>query len=303
MWSRGVRRRRTAAVLLAVGLTAASCSGDDDAEPGADPAPATENDQSSSGREPGADAVSILADEGSGAATAALLDLLPADVGGVVVADLVELRTAVGAGDVDDLLAGEGSAPIVAEMLGAIGDSGSLVDLSVATMAVLAYGAEGDPVLLAALTTNSADEVLRGAPTGSAADGSPRFDAGKGRVAAVLADGTLAVGNADAVDGVLAAAAEGPAPAGPLGAYVESVIDGGTLEFVLGLPGLIDGSSPTDTLRGSAALSGTFQIDNSSIRPSKNSPPGRAPMRCVGSGATSTPAAARGFPSGAPFQY
>ena len=242
MWSRNARWRHTPAVLLALGLLAASCSGDD-AGPDTDPSPTTQSDLASpDGESAGDDSVVILADQGSQAATTALLDLLPSEVDGVVAADLAAVRSGVAAGDFDDLLAGRGSAPIVAEMIGAIGAAGGLVDLSVAATTVLAYEADGEPLLLAALTTSSADEAMLGASAGSSTDGRSLYDAGAGRVGTLLADGTLIVGSPASVEQVLAAASDGPGPSGPLGVYIDSVIDGGSLEFVLGLPGLVDAS-------------------------------------------------------------
>lgn len=266
MWSRGARWRHATAVLLALGLLATSCSGDDDAGPDVDPSPTTQSDPASSDDESaGDDSVAILADQGSDAATAALLDLLPSEVDGVVAADLAAVRSGVAADDFDELLAGRGTAPIVAEMIGAIGAAAEEVDLSTATATVLAYETDGERLLLAALTTSSTDEVMLGVSAGSSADGRSLYDAGAGRVGTLLADGTLIVGSPASVEQVLAAIVDGPGPSGPLGTYVDSVVDGGSLEFVLGLPGLVDAALPSDTVRGSAALSGAFDIVDGEI--------------------------------------
>lgn len=210
----------------------------------------------------------LLAEQGKGAVTDVLLDRLPATTGGVIVADLGALRSNLTEDQFDHLLTGRGSAPVVAEMVAAIGSIGARVDLSSATIAVLAYDADdgGDRVLLAALTTNAPEAAVSGNASGTAADGTPLFDAGDGRVATVMADGTLVVGSVGSVDAVLASTNEGPVGIGPLETYVEAVIGDGALEFVLGLPGLVDPTLAPHTLGGSRALSGRFDVDNGQIK-------------------------------------
>lgn len=185
----------------------------------------------------------------------------------MVAADLASLRSAVTADEFSDLLGGRGLAPIMAEMLGAIGEAGALVDLSFAVTAVLAYEEQdaGSRMLLAALTTNATEAVLQGAAAGSTADGRPLFEAGAGQVATLLADGTLIVASAAAIDDVLAVVADGLAPTGPLGVYVEALELGRPLEFVLGLPGLVDSSLSPATVRGSAALSGALEVADGNV--------------------------------------
>ena len=251
------------AVILALGGAAVSCSGDDDAEPEA----SVENDPAPPGTEAAVGTVPLLAEQETGLATKALIDLLPSEIDGVVAADLASLRSAITADEFSDLLGGRGSAPIMAEMLGAIGEAGALVDLSFAVTAVLGYEERdaGSRMLLAALTTSATEAVLQGAAAGSTADGRPLFEAGAGQVATLLADGTLIVASAAAIDDVLAAVADGPAPTGPLGVYVEALELGRPLEFVLGLPGLVDSSLSPATVRGSAALSGAFEVADGNI--------------------------------------
>ena len=92
------------------------------------------------------------------------------------------------------------------------------------------------------------------------------FDASGGQVA-MLADGVIVVGtSAAAVDEVVAAAERGDAAdGGELGPYLALLDPDADLSFAVGLPAL-DGSVDADrSLRGAAAMTGTFDIDDGSI--------------------------------------
>lgn len=271
MLYRRASRRRLVGASLALCLAAAACSGGDDAGPddAASDNPVSEDTASNdtvsdetgsdnAGDDEPADASRLLIERGAAEARAALLDRLPSDVHGVIAADLDALRAGASASQIDALLAGEGSAPIVAEMLDAIGASGPSVDVSKAATVVLSYDAGGAHLMLAAMTTNADGAVLSGGDVGTVADGGSLHEAGVGRVATLTADGTLVVGTRAAVEAVVAG---GEAGSGPLAPFVDAAIADGPLDFVLALPGLGDPSSPSHTLGGAQALSGSFTVD------------------------------------------
>jgi len=261
--SSGSRWLRVVGVAACLGVLAVSCSEGG----GAEPASSVADDSTAElGVSTGAPDP-LLAEQSKAVVIDVFLDRLPTTTGGVIVADLEALRSGFTEDQLDHLLAGRGSAPVVAEMIAAIGSISAHVDLSSATTAVLAYDADdgGDRVLLAALTTTAPEAVVNGDASGTAADGTPLFDAGNGRVATVMADGTLIVGSLVSVDAVLTSTNEERAGIGPLQTSVETAIGDGALEFVLGVPGLVDPTLVPHSLGGSSALSGRFDVDDGQI--------------------------------------
>lgn len=237
------------AALCVCVLVAGACSGSDE---GADPAaPGVDTPTVD-----GADSDPPIADEPApteivhAEAVDRILELLPDDTAGVVVADLARLRDDVSAAAVDGLLAGAGTSPLISELLGAIG-AASPVALTDASTAVLAYGTDGVTSVVVATVPSTVDGL-----------GPDPSDVGGGRTAALLPDGLLVVGSAGAVAEVIAGGAAG----GPLAPFVDVVIGGGSVEFVLGLPGLVDAARRDEaTLQGASALSGSLSLTGGDV--------------------------------------
>ncbi|MBT8207385.1 MAG: hypothetical protein KJO18_03855 [Acidimicrobiia bacterium] len=241
---------RLGAAVSVAGLLAVGCSSSDAAEEGATTsAPAattTVQTDDNDGLAPADDA-----------AVRALPELLPANASDAFLVDFDGLASGGSSAAVTVLLSGEGTDPMFSEPLGAIEFLGGGLALSdVATSALLAHttDATAGPFLLAALRSESVDDVTTGSEP-----------LANGNQLTILPGGVLVVGQQSVVESVIDVS-NGEGTGSSTIPFTDVLSDESHISFAYGMPALFDSSiSPDGTLRTASLVGGAFDIIDGAI--------------------------------------
>ena len=204
----------------------------------------------------------------------AFTGLLPADVRGAMAVDIDALTSDGSTDELDALLAGDGAAPALGDLLDTFGGLTGAVDVpGQVTSALLAQttdAAEGS-FLLAQVRGETLDEVVDGAELTSGGNVGPASRAQSvdraGNHLVLLPDGVLVVGTEAAVASVVAVAdGEDTDDESPIAPFLDVLEPGADVSFAYGLPALFDDEiAPDRTLAGAAVMSGSFDVADGDI--------------------------------------